>query len=514
MSWFSDPLQDNSAVRRHATHRKVFLQEKARASGDDDKGGGEPSLSSVFATPLVGSGGGGGGGGNSGGGDEHDNSKPRRYESDEVDNYPSKENAGNEGGCLRRFLHETVRHGGIGASMFTLTASTVGAGFLSLPQAFAQCGYVQGSVLLVIFGFLTVYSFRLLGMAERRTGLATFEDLSRHLLGPFWDRVTTFIMLSFNFGAAVAYIIALVKVCAPILEASDAHRDETFAGYWGARLVTIGIWGCLIVPMCLQKELNSIRYFSMFSIFAISYFIFVIVGHAVSDKKTNVETMQQLDPWLMSNEMLVGITLIMFAYACQSNVYEVFSEMSPRSVPALTKSSGISAFLSGVLYLLAGWFGYANFGRAVHGAILDDFHPRRNAAVMIAFICLAVKLCASFVTCIHPTRDSILYTLGWGSYLTVDWKKRCLVTFVLCLLALICGLFIPNITIVFGLMGGLGGSTLGFFFPGAYCIFTGGWTPNQVGWADFIGAWSYVVLGCLTFSLGTVASIYQIAQGD
>lgn len=422
------------------------------------------------------------------------------------------------GGCLRRFFHELGRHGGIGSSVFNFTAGTVGAGFLALPQAFALCGYIQGTVLLVVFGLLTVYSIRLLGIAERRTGLSSFEDLSRHLLGGFWDRLTTFIMISFNWGTCVAYIIAMIKVFTPILESPDVAQSDvgkTFAGYWGARFVTIGVWLFVMIPLALQKELNSLRFASLFSIVAITFFIFVIVGHAIADDKmaaTNVA--ENLDPWIMNNEMLSGIALIMFAYCCQSNVYEVFGEMRPRSVSVLTVSAGWSVSISGILYLLAGWFGYLDFGRIVSGAVLDDYHPRRNPAIMIAFICLCIKLCTSFLLCVHPTRDSVLYTLNWGSYMSCEPKKRMLVTFIIALLALICGLFIPDITVVFGLLGGVGGAAFGFLFPAIYCLFTGEWTPSKVGWFDFLGVWLYLFLACLTCAFGVVASVWSIIDGD
>lgn len=524
-SAFRDPLQDENAIRKHASHRKVFLQEASSASSNNTKsnGGddapplvtafsrgtssGDDTTSAAFALGFQNN-------------DEHNihgkkypNDPPRRYEADFVDQIPEP----TEGGCLRQFFHEMMRHGGIGSSVFNFTAGTVGAGFLALPQAFALCGYIQGTILLLVFGVLTVYSVRLLGIAERRTGLCTFEDLSRHLLGRGWDIFTTFIMISFNWGTCVAYIIALVKLFSPILEASDLPDDQvgqTFAGYWGSRFVTIAIWAVFMVPMSLQKELNSLRYASLFSIVAITYFIFVIVGHAIADGKTTSETADHLDPWLMSNENLVGITLIMFAYCCQSNVYEVFGEMAPRSIQALTKSSGISVTLSGFLYLMSGWFGYLDFGKAVHGAILDDYHPKRNVAILIAFICLCIKLCTSFLLCVHPTRDSVLYTLNWGSYLTCDPKKRMLVSFLICASALVLGLFIPSITVVFGLLGGVGGSTLGFLFPAMYCLFSGRWTPKQVGWFDFIGAWSFMFLACLTCAFGVVASVNSIINGD
>ena len=142
---------------------------------------------------------------------------------------------------MRRFFVECFREGGLGASSFTFTAGTVGAGFLSLPYAYALCGYVQATILLVLFGCFTVYSIRLLGIAERRTGLSTFEGLARHLLGPCWDRFVRFVMITFNWGTTVAYIIALIKIFAPILEAKVDGRHETLRGFWGSRLITLAI---------------------------------------------------------------------------------------------------------------------------------------------------------------------------------------------------------------------------------------------------------------------------------
>jgi amino acid permease len=239
---------------------------------------------------------------------------------------------------------------------------------------------------------------------------------------------------------------------------------------------------------------------------AIVYFIIIMAVHSAMNGLA--EGVKHINYVEFGNDSVVGLSLILFAFCCQPNVFEVYTELREPTVPYMSKVGCVSMSCCVVLYLIAGFFGYAEFGSRVHGAVLANYDPDANTAIFIAYLCLTVKLTAAFALCTAPTRDSVLYILGWGSYHTVSTAKRVLVSFIIALLALGCGIFIPSLEIFFGFLGGVCGSMLGFVLPALFVMYSGSWTLSDVGPLDYFGSWFLLVFGIVAFVFGTGGSIY------
>ena len=70
----------------------------------------------------------------------------------------------------------------IGAT-FNLCNNIVGAGIIGIPFAIAQCSLVIGVVMIVVFGWMTVKSLRMLIESAKRVNVPTYERLAEAAFG-------------------------------------------------------------------------------------------------------------------------------------------------------------------------------------------------------------------------------------------------------------------------------------------------------------------------------------------
>lgn len=70
---------------------------------------------------------------------------------------------------------------------FNLSATIVGGGVLSLPLAFAKCGIVLGTVLMITAGIVTDRSLYLLCLCARQTGATSYGEVGKVAFGKYME---------------------------------------------------------------------------------------------------------------------------------------------------------------------------------------------------------------------------------------------------------------------------------------------------------------------------------------
>ena len=411
-------------------------------------------------------------------------------------------------GSALRFCSMLVPHGGMLSSMVNLASATLGASIITLPMAFKLSGISTSIVFLVGCSVATVYSIHLLVTTQHKTGLQSYEEMARVLLGHKTEYMTAILMFLFCFGTCIAYIIALGDLMKPFL-ADNENLSSYMRSRWGNHLVVFIIWLCCMLPISLPREINSLRYVSLFGVCAIVYFVCIMVVHSSTNGLPDHGT-SDLKVASAGTDTFLGLALVMFAFLCQVNVFEIYSEMRNPSPTRMTNAAGISMASCLVLYVLAGFFGYADFGAVVKGAVLENYHPRQNAVFAVAYVGIIVKIIAAFALCIQPARDSIFFILNWGNYHHVTTARRVALCASLATLALICGIFIPTIETVFSLLGSLCGGILGFVLPGLFIMYSGEWSLERVGFGNFVATWFLVLGGVVVAVFGTGAAIFNM----
>ncbi|EKF98581.1 amino acid permease, putative [Trypanosoma cruzi] len=414
-----------------------------------------------------------------------------------------------EPNCIVKTAKRLIPDGGILSGVCNLAGSSLGAGILALASAFNSSGIVAGTIYLIAIYLLTVFSMYLLAVTSLKTGIRGYEGMARQLFGRGGGIFTALVMFVKCFGACVAYVISVGDVIEAFLS------DDSVTGYWRTksfvRVVNCIVFFLFMLPLSLPKRINSVRYVSFFAVSFIIYFVIVSILHSVRNGFKH-GLRDDLVLFRGGNEGIRGLGELMFAYLCQSNMFEVWNEMKPKSTAfRMTLETAISMFLCTVLYWLTGFFGYADFGSNVTSSILKMFKPMRDAMMFVAYIGIVIKLCVAFALHILPCRDSLHHLLGWKLDTVAWWKNAVLCTGV-CLVALIAGLFIPNVNIVFGLLGSLTGGFIAFVFPAFFFIYSGGFTYAETGF--FLYTFTYLLLlaGIVVICFGTTSTIYGVVK--
>jgi len=209
------------------------------------------------------------------------------------------------------------------------------------------------------------------------------------------------------------------------------------------------------------------------------------------------------------NTAILGIGVFIFSFMCQINVLEIYYEMRPRSVSRFTLCACISMTICGVLYYITGIFGYLDFGSLVESSILLHYKPLDEPQVLLSYIGVFVKICASFGLLNNACRSALFPLVGWNPYTVVYWKYLCGAT-VLAVLALLLGIFIPNVNTVFNFTGGVCGGGIGFILPALFIMYSGDWSLRTVGFVNYVCTHLLLVGGIVALVFGTSATIYSL----
>lgn len=409
--------------------------------------------------------------------------------------------------CLVGCIRTVMPSGGMLAGIFNLAGSSLGAGILGLPNAMHTSGVVMGTIYLVVICLLTVYSMRLIAIVTLKTGIQTYEGTARGLFGRGGDIFTAIVMFVKCFGACIAYVICVSDLWSAFL------KDERVEGYYRTlsfrRVLTSITFIVLMLPLSLPKHINSLRFVSLIGVSFIIYFCICVIVHSGVTGMQGLKE-KKMKTFRTGNNAIRGLGQFMFAYLCQSNAYELSREMKPRmTVRTMEIECLVSMVLCTILYWLTGFFGYADFGDGIEASLLTVYSPLKDYYFAVAYVGIVVKLCVAFALHILPCRDAVHHLIGWELETVAWWKNAALCTF-LSGLSLICGLFIPNVNTVFGLLGSLTGSFIAFIFPSLFMMYAGGFTLKRVGYYDYFGTYLILLVGIIILCFGTTATIYGI----
>lgn len=400
-----------------------------------------------------------------------------------------------------------IPHGGLLSTTFNLASATLGGGVISLPSAFQMSGVVSSIIMLVLVTVGTIYSVGLMMQAVELTGYNSYALLSRKLFGRGWDYFTVSLTWLFTFGTCVGYVIAVGSLIKPVLSSPSVPvfwRSQT-----GIRVVTSIIWFIGMFSLSLPKQINSLRHVSAFAVMCILFFIVCIVVHSLQHGFKGGKLRDDVFMFKTGNGAIEGLSIFMFSYLCHMNCFSIYAEMRKPSARRMTLHTTSSMALCCIAYIVAGFFGYADFGAQVTDTILVFYDVRSDVMMSVAFAGILLKLCAGFALCMQPARDCCYYIIGWDLNELPAWKN-CLFCGVMALCALLLGLFIPMLNTVFGLLGSLCGGILGFSLPALYRMYCGKWCLKSVGIVNYVCTYLLLFSGVVAVVFGTAASIYRV----
>ncbi|CAM9873496.1 unnamed protein product, partial [Pylaiella littoralis] len=318
-----------------------------------------------------------------------------------------------------------------------------------------------------------------------------YAQLARETIGHVGARSVDASIVLNNFGDVCSYVILVGSLTGDLLlgwfggSASDA--------WWASFSVVTPVMAVLFVfPPCLVRHFSNLRWVAVFSFFAITSVVALVVIAGpiyASEEREKPGHDPDLDVdvvWWNWGGSLAKLGSIVFALSSAPAVLHAYTSMAPRSTKAWRTVASWAVGVGACLCYAMGLAGYLSFRDAVDGDILLNL---TGTAASIFKVVVVVHLVLYIPSEVIVMRHS-LYELGGKDVMMADFESVAWVTFAL--LALIVGAMVGLNTVgvaqgdLFGyildITGGVGASVTSFIIPGLiYLSVTGDPGPDGQG---------------------------------
>ena len=384
----------------------------------------------------------------------------------------------------------------ISGACSNLVNSIVGAGIIGIPFALQQSGLVSGVILLLLVGYFTDKSLRMMvdlatcSPQLRGRGVWTYDDL---MLLPYGPKGRVFVLCSMfitAYGAMVAYLL-IIKDTLPVVWGLVEDGDASVGGFVERELVMLGTSLAVVVPLSMQRDFSSLSFTSTISVAAdLLLVVFVAVFAPIGESLDNAGGLNNvIQNSIIDSGFFIGFGVLTVAMCCQHSAFIVASSLDNPTPKRWSIVTGVSLSVSTLCCLVLGVAGYLGFLDETNGDVLNNFDADSTSA-NIARGLLAVTMFFTYPMEAFVARH-VLVQLIWKGDLdgyvfetTVDpttgeerstqYKAkicRCLsrrhqVTLLIYLMTLAPALIVDDLGPVLSITGAIGGCCLAYIGPG------------------------------------------------
>lgn len=284
--------------------------------------------------------------------------------------------------------------------------------------------------------------------------------------------------------------------------------------------------------------MTSLQAASGVGIFSIGMLVVVAVIHLFQDSQHDSHEAPSLESLLWPTNgvtsVLMACPLVLFAFSCQVNVCAIYQELDDKR--HMNRVLLVAVTVCAILYTTISLAAYLDFSNQIQPNVLQNYCPD-TLLIQMAFLGMTIAVVMAFPLNIFPTRVTLeglyerqhqqrqrthsevelassagtrsgveplllprSYYDGDDEDVPFHWWSHFLITLAICGVTLFLALVAPNISVVFGLLGGTTSSILGFILPGL----VGMKVDSHPGRAHTL-----VVVGVLVGILTTAVTVYS-----
>lgn len=321
---------------------------------------------------------------------------------------------------LGRAFDDADRLGSMQSSIFSLVATMVGGGVLSLPYAMSMCGMVLGTLVLLLSGLASAWTLDMLVECARCTGRDTFELVGHAAFGEGGRKVTMGVVFVFCWLTMVAYFVLLADLLLPIVLLLGPA--DLFSGRIDIlRKVVVFVAALLLSPMCFKDRLSALRVLCFASVGSVLFTALVIFVRASlvlgephditvvlpdqSSLSVVIESGYTLWPenWLKA---LYVVPMFGVSFLCHFNALPTHQEIQQPTKSRMRRVLFLTMIFTSALYLFVGISGYLFAGVCTCGNILLNF-AADDGLVACGRGALAIVLMLNFPLICQPCRNAL-----------------------------------------------------------------------------------------------------------
>ncbi|XP_053126401.1 putative sodium-coupled neutral amino acid transporter 8 isoform X2 [Hemicordylus capensis] len=403
-------------------------------------------------------------------------------------------------------------------AVFIMLKSALGAGLLNFPWAFSQAGGISPALLVELGSLIFLISgLVILGYAASISTQTTYQGVVREICGAAVGKLCEicFILNLFMISVAFLRVVGdqLEKLC------DSFYPNETLSGgpsrqHWFTdhRFTLSALCVLVIFPLSIPRAIGFQKYTSILGTLAACYLMLVIVIKYYLRTDYLVKQEHHYSSGASSwASMFSVIPTICFGFQCHEACVAIYSSMSNKKLSHWVLVSVMSMLFCLLIYSLTGLYGYLMFGADVAADILMSY-PGNDVMVIIARLLFGISIVTIYPialllgrsvlqdVCLNAKHSYILATEPYERWL------RVLLTTVWVVVTLIIALFVPDISKVISVIGGISAFFI-FIFPGLCLVCAMETEPIKPRTKSCLVTWGIITVLCGAFIFGQSTTI-------
>jgi amino acid permease len=205
----------------------------------------------------------------------------------------------------------------------------------------------------------------------------------------------------FHSGGDSSHSGIVSLILQPTFRSHTIQPTQSYAA--GRTSITLIIGFCVLLPLCLLRNLSSLKFSSVAGVVSMVFASCVVISYFSDDQRQNLpaSTIAQLD-----GGVFTAMSLISVAFTMHYNAQRYYQELVDRSLRRISRIIFGSFAFAFLLYAFVGVFGVIEFGEKVQSNIINDFPPAPLISATRIFLSLAII--ASFPLPFHGCRGNFL----------------------------------------------------------------------------------------------------------
>eukprot|EP00062_Callorhinchus_milii_P019947 gi/632975054/ref/XP_007904015.1/ PREDICTED: putative sodium-coupled neutral amino acid transporter 8 [Callorhinchus milii] len=410
-------------------------------------------------------------------------------------------------------------------AIFILLKSALGAGLLNFPWAFNRAGGIHTAIAVEMVSLIFLISgLVILGYSCSISNQSTYQGVVKTICGSAIGNLCEICFVFNVFMISIAFLVVvgdqLSKLCDSLNnnETMSEELGQSRSWYLDHRLGLSALCVLVILPISVPKEIGFQKCTSVLGTFAASYLTIVVV----------------IKFYLMEDSTLIGhyfsssvsswtalfsvVPTICFGFQCHEASVAIYSSMQNRKLSHWIWVSIVSMIFCLFIYSITGFYGYLTFGTDVEADILMSY-PENDILIIIGRLLFGISIITIYPIILLLGRSVIqeLWVKHRRRYIviTVAYEKwlRVLLTVIWISVTLAVAVFVPDISEVISLIGGISAFFI-FIFPGLCLVFAMQTEPVSPRARSCLIFWGTLTILCGVFIFGqsTAIAIMEVLE--
>lgn len=277
-----------------------------------------------------------------------------------------------------------MKQGTLVESTFTLLATTLGSGIITLPYLSAQNGIVFAALLIIFGAIVTYFTGMLLVECAEKIGKYKYENFAEYCWGSKMAKFAGICNVITLLGFVVSYIV-FIKTLVPhiliVMFGEDNIPELLGSDQWKGQIVWATIYTILImIPLSIPRKVGTLEYISSFGFLWATYLALCLVFLFFTDRSLvpNIgDNIKKAEYFTISIKGIASsIPFVIFAFMYQPTVPIIYNELNDKTTSGMRKVLIFGSIVVVILYIVASSFGY--LGVITQPSLLDTLLSSSN----------------------------------------------------------------------------------------------------------------------------------------